>query len=95
MLSEFISITDLQRHLKSVFASEKPMRFVLSKNKITGLVFSKETVKMLMESGMLDQLREELWELNDPETRDIVLHSRKFKKGDGVPFDSFMKNYAV
>ena len=95
MLSEFISITDLQRDLKKVFSSSKPMRLVLSKNQITGLIFSKETVKMLMESGLLDQLREELWELNDKETRDLVLRSRKLKKNEGTPFDDFVKSYGA
>ncbi len=94
MLSDFISITNLQRHLKTVFASKQPMRVVLSKNTINGIVFSKEAATMLLESGLLDQLREELWELNDKETRDVVLQSRQGKTR-GVPFNVFAKRYGL
>lgn len=94
MLSDFISITDLQRHLKTIFGSKKPMRVVLSKNKVNGIVFSKEAATLLLESGMLDQLREELWELNDKETRDVVLRS-KTSKTKTVPFNDFAKRYGA
>lgn len=94
MLSDFISITDLQRHLKTVFGSKQPMRVVLSKNKVNGIVFSKEAATLLLESGMLDQLREELWELNDKETRDVVLRSKQ-GKAKTVPFNDFAKRHGA
>ncbi len=92
MISDFISITDLQRHLKKVFSSKKqPVRIVLSNNKIRGVVFSEETAKLLVESGILDQLREELWELNDPETVKLVRDSREGKDIDSIPFDEWLR----
>lgn len=94
MLSDFISITDLQRHLKTVFGSKQPMRVVLSKNKVNGIVFSKEAATLLLESGMLDQLREELWELNDKETRAVVLRSKQ-GKAKLVPFSDFVKHHGA
>lgn len=94
MLSHFISITNLQRHLKKVFSSKQPMHVVLSKNTISGLVFSKEATELLLASGMLDQLREELWELNDKETRDMIVRHRK-GKSHPVPFDTFAKEYGI
>jgi|GEM_PF-7095064 len=70
------------------------MFLVMSNNAVSGLVISKETTKTLMESGVLDQLREELWELNDPETRDLIV---RIDKGDinPVPFDDFTKEYGL
>lgn len=94
MLPEFISITNLQRQLKNVFSSKTPIRIVLSNNAISGIVISAETAKLLLDSGVIDQLREELWELNDKETRDLVIRSRKGKTKP-VPFDSFAKKYGV
>lgn len=94
MLSEFISITNLQRHLKKVFYSKKPIHLVLSKNEISGIVFSKEAAELLLQSGALDQIREELWELQDKETRDVVMRSRT-EKGDGMLFDDFVKQYGL
>lgn len=94
MLSDFISITNLQRHLKTVFSSKQPMRVVLSKNQVNGIVFSKEAATMLLESGLLDQLREELWELNDKETRDVVLKS-KSGTTKRVSFNDFATRYGT
>ncbi len=94
MLSEFISITNLQRQLKKVFYSKQPIHLVLSNNQVSGLVFSKEATELLLESGALDQIREELWELHDKETRDLVIRHRK-GQAKPVPFDDFAKKYGV
>ena len=87
MLTDFISITNLQRQLKSVFASSQPVRMVVSKNALAGLVFSKEAAQLLLDSGVLQQMREELWELNDPVTRRLVAKDRSGKTSP-VPFES-------
>lgn len=92
MLSKFISITNLQRHLKKVFYSRQPIHVVLSKNAVSGLVFSKEAAEMLLESGALDQIREELWELNDKETVQLVRKSRQKKLKSSVPFETWTKS---
>ena len=94
MLSEFISITNLQRQLKKVFYSKQPIHLVLSNNAVSGIVFSKEAAELLLESGALDQIREELWELQDAETRDLVLRSRE-KKTRPMAFKDFRKKHGV
>lgn len=94
MLSEFISITNLQRQLKKVFYSKQPIHVVLSKNAVSGIVFSKEAAQLLLKSGALDQIREELWELHDKETKDLVVRSRTGKTKP-VSFDDFAKAYGV
>jgi hypothetical protein len=94
MLSEFISITHLQRQLKKVFYSKQPIHVVLSNNAVSGLVFSKEAAEWLLESGALDQIREELWELHDKETSDIVTSHRK-GRGTPVSFDVLARKHGV
>jgi hypothetical protein len=94
MLTDFISITALQRNLKSIFASKKPMHVVLSNNAVTGIVLSKEASKLLLDSGVLEQLREELWELHDKDTADLVTQSRSGKTKP-VPFASFASEHGV
>ena len=94
MLSEFISITNLQRQLKKVFYSKQPIHLVLSNNAVSGLVFSKEAAELLLESGALDQIREELWELQDPETRDLVIRSRENKIRPST-FKDFRKKHGL
>ena len=94
MLTDFISITNLQRNLKSVFSSKQPMHIVLSNNTVSGLVFSKELTEIMMRSGVLDQLREELWELHDRETSELVKRERT-GKFTPVPFDSYLKKHGL
>lgn len=94
MLPEFISITNLQRQLKKVFYSKQPIRVILSNNAVSGIVFSKDAAELLLESGALDQIREELWELQDQETRNLVIRG-KTGKGKPVSFDSFAKKYGI
>ncbi len=92
MLSSFVSITDLQRGLKKIFYSKQPIHVVLSNNAVSGIVFSKQAAELLLESGALDQIREELWELQDKETVDLVRRSRKGKSDHSVPFDTWVKS---
>ncbi len=94
MLSAFISITNLQRQLKKVFYSKQPVHIVLSNNQVSGLVFSKEAAEILLQSSVLEQLREELWELNDAETRTLVSHSRRGKTTP-LSFNEFAREYGV
>ena len=95
MLPDFISITNLQRELKKVFSSRMPVRVVLSRNEVSGLVFSKDAAQKILSSGVLDQIREELWELNDPETIRVVRESRNGKGRHSIPFDTWMKKQKV
>lgn len=91
MISEFISITNLQRQLKKVFYSKQPIHVVLSNNAVSGIVFSKEAAELLLQSGALDQIREELWELHDKDTVDLVRSSRGGKGEHSVPFETWTK----
>lgn len=86
MLSGLISITSLQRHLKKVFYSKQPIHVVLSNNTVSGIVFSKEAAQLLLESGSLDQIRKEFWELKDKETVDAVRRSKKRKGSYSTSF---------
>jgi len=94
MLSDFISITNLQRQMKKIFSGKQPIHVVLSRNEVSGLVFSQEAARLMLESGVLDQLREELWELDDRETRGLVVRHRAGKTRP-VPFNRFAKEHGV
>lgn len=96
MLLDFISITELQRNIKHVFSSkEKPFQMVLSNNSLTGIVINKEAAEMLLKSGVLDQIREELWELNDPETREVVESANRGDDSDSISLDNFIEEYGI
>lgn len=92
MLNDFISITNLQRQLKKVFYTKQPFHIVLSKNAVSGLVFSKEAAELLLQSGALDQIREELWELHDKETVELTRSSKRGRGKHSVPFETWAKS---
>ena len=95
MMPSLISVTHLQRQLKKVLASKKePFRLILCNNTVSGMVISREAAEIILQSGLLDQLREELWELNDPETCQLVRNARE-GKGKPVPFDTVAKKYGL
>ena len=94
MLSDFMSITALQRELKRVFGSKKPIQVILSNNKVAGLVISKAAAEMLMASGLLDQLQEEWAELHDKTTADLVAADRAGKTKP-VPLASFANEHGL
>ena len=88
MFTDLISITELQRNLKKVFGAKQPIRVVMSKNAIIGLVFNKDTTKMLMESGVLDKILTEILELPDNKTIQLVRRSKSGKMDRAVPFET-------
>lgn len=95
MITDFISITNLQKSLKTVFASkQKPFQLVLSNNQLAGMVVSKEATKLMADSGLIDQLREELWEMADSDTKNI--HAKIIAGAAGeITFDEFKKKHAL
>ncbi len=88
-----ISVTELQRNLSKYLRSKKePYRIIMSHNKMNGGLLSAEFMNILLETGVLDQIREELWELNDPETCAVVEASRN-GTATPIPFEDFLKEY--
>ena len=76
MKTVFIPTTQLQRNAKKVLASKEPFQIILNNNQLEGLVVNKETAQYLLDSGTLDQIIEELWELHDEQTSTLVEKSR-------------------
>ena len=92
MDSNFISTTKLQRSTKSVFSNKKPYQIILHNNDLAWILLSKDLSKILIDSGLLDQIKEELYEANDKETVNIIKNHRSGKTKP-VAYDEIMKNY--
>ncbi len=91
MLPKSISLADLRSQLKEVLHSTYPIRVVLNKNVVCGLIVSQQAAQLLLKSGALNQIREELWELNDKDTVEVVYKSRKGDYQDSILFDDWVK----
>lgn len=93
MIFEYISKTDLQRNPDKVF-SKSPFKIVLNNNKQQGMFISQETVDVLMKSGVLSQIQEELFELQDQETIQVIA-DHKSGKSKPSPFEQFTQKHEL
>ncbi|MDQ1343540.1 MAG: hypothetical protein QG650_259 [Patescibacteria group bacterium] len=90
----YTTITNIVKNGKREF-SGSPYKTVLSNNRRIGMVLSPEMAEALEENGILDQVREELWELHDEETRKVVEASRVRDFSGAISFDDFIKSHAL
>lgn len=86
-----ISTTELQKNPKKVI-DKKPIQMILTNNKVSGLLLSADVAHLMEDSGLLQQIREELFELQDKETVSIIQKHRAGKSRP-VSFDEFQKKY--
>jgi hypothetical protein len=89
----FISVTDLQRNTKTCL--EKPgFQVIMHNNNMKGMILSQQASELLMDSGVLPQIQEELYEINNKETVDVIQNHRS-NKSKPILFDSLIKKYEL
>jgi len=93
MFADYASVTDLQKSPKKVFG-KKPFQVILQNNHLAGGLLSQEFTELLMESGILEELQQELFELNDKETVGVIKNHRS-GKSKPIAFDDFNKKYGL
>ncbi len=79
MKTTFVPTTQLQRNTKKVLNSDEPFQIILNNNQLQGLLVNKETAQYLLDSGVLEQILEEMWELQDETTSSLVAKARTGK----------------
>ncbi len=93
-MAQFTTTTEIARKWKKAFDGLF-YNTVLYNNKDIWMIIGKELADMLQENGILDQIREELWELNDPTTCELVEKSRNGEYSDSISLEDFRKKYNV
>jgi hypothetical protein len=63
-------------------------------SKFTSIMNLLRQWKLPLESGTLNQIREELWELHDKKTCDLVIASRNGKTSP-ISFDTYLKKHGL
>lgn len=94
MIMNFTTTTEIARKGSKAF-NIKDYSLVLNNNKNIWLIIWEELWKALIDSGILQQLREELWEINDRETVETI---KKYKSGDtswNISLADYRKKYGV
>lgn len=89
MNHSFIPTTKVQRETKAVFASETPFQIVLNNNEINGMIINRDTAQALLDSDILEQIQEELWESKDPTTSQMIKEARSGKASDTITLKDF------
>lgn len=95
MTPPFVATTKVQRQTSAVFGSDDPFQIVLSNNETAGMIVNKNMTEMLIKSGILEQLAEEMWELQNQETAQTVLAARTGNDEDSVEYSSFREQYEL
>ena len=90
----YTSTTELARKGRKAF-EWLTYSTVMCDNKDIWMIVWKDLARALEDSGVLQQIREELWELNDPETVELVEKSRKGELSDSITLEGFRKQHNV
>ena len=88
------TITRVVKKWKDEF-EDSPYKFVFSNNEIIWMIFDKKTTIMMQNSWILDQIREEMWEWEDEETKKLILKYQKWDYSSSIWFDNFIKKYEL
>jgi len=89
---KFTTTTEIARKGSKVF-KEYDEAIVLHNNKNIWLLLGWKLAQAVLDSGVLQQIREELWELNDKETVETIKAYREWKQTDSISLEDFRKKY--
>lgn len=93
MQLNIVTATELQKQPSKVFKGS-PIQLVFANNKMTGILFTGGLAQKVLDSGLIEQLQEELWEVQDEETSSLIAKSR-LGKTKPVSLAAFRKKYGV
>ncbi len=89
---EFTTTTEISRKGSKAFSKTKET-IILNNNKMLGLYLPAELWKAILDSWIIHQLREELWELNDKETVETIRAYKEWKQTDSISLKDFRKKH--
>lgn len=90
----FTTTTEIARKGSKVFSTFDEA-IVLNNNKNIGLLLGWDLAQAVLDSGVITQIREELWESNDKTTSNLVEWYQKWKKSDSISLNDFRKKYEI
>ncbi len=88
---DFTTTTKIAREGKSAFLSG--CKVVLHNNQDIGMIWGKDFYDAIKDSGLVEQIRQELREAKDVETRQVIDEYEQGKQG--ISLDDFRKKYEV
>jgi hypothetical protein len=93
-IMNFTTTTEIARKWSKIF-QEFDEAIVLNNNKNIWLLLGWKLAEAVIESWMLQQLREELWELNDEETKKTISDYKNWDDSNSISMEDFRKKYNI
>lgn len=90
----FTTTTEISRKWSKIFESYDEA-IVLNNNKNIWLLLWWKLAEAVMDSWVIQQIREELWEVENKETSDLVTWYKEWKKTDSITLIDFRKKHDV
>ncbi len=90
----FTTTTEIARKWSKVFEMYDEA-IVLNNNKNIWLLLWWELAQALLDSGVLQQLREELWETSDSITSNLVTNYKNWNNQDSISLDDYKAKYGI
>lgn len=94
MNCQFVSTTEIQRKPKNIFG-RNGFNAVLKDNKVIGILFTGKGSEVLLNSDFLQEFREELYEVYDQETQEVIDNYRSGDRKNTVDFEEFIASENV
>ena len=91
---QFTTTTEISRKGSKAFSWTKET-IILNNNKMLGLYLPWELWQAILDSWVITQIREELWELNDKETVETIRNYKSWKQSDSISLSDYRKKYGV
>ena len=90
----FTTTTEISRKWSKVFEMYDEA-IVLNNNKNIWLLLWWKLAQALLDSWVLQQLREELWELNDSTTCNTIKAYKDWKSEDSISLNDYKSKYGI
>lgn len=90
---DFITTTKIAREGKKAFSDG--CKVVLYNNQDIWMIRWKDFYDAIKDSGIIEQIKEELWESKDKTTQQVLEEYEEWKRDKSISLDDFRKKYGV
>jgi len=86
---DFTTTTKIARNGKKEF--EEGVKIVMCNNEDIGMIWGKDFYEFFKNSTIIEELRQEMREAKDQETKQLIEDYRAWKRKNSMSFDDFIK----
>lgn len=91
---DFTTTTEISKKWSKIFQIYNEA-IVLNKSKSIGVILGWKLAQAVINSGILEQIREELFELQDKETLKVIKNYRSWNIVNSINLEDYKKKYGI